>query len=58
MDARRGVKMFSKVSVPIPQEEEIRSGSGSDEGVPVVISQPDSAVSKAYCDVAQPWCSL
>ncbi|KAJ0501880.1 putative flagellum site-determining protein YlxH/ Fe-S cluster assembling factor NBP35 [Helianthus annuus] len=92
MDARRGVKMFSKVSVPIlglienmsyfkcphcskpsyifgkggarktademglgfvgeiPLEEEIRSGS--DEGVPVVISQPDSAVSKAYCDVA------
>ncbi|XP_076945970.1 iron-sulfur protein required for NADH dehydrogenase, mitochondrial-like [Bidens hawaiensis] len=92
MDARRGVKMFSKVSVPIlglienmsyfkcphcsnpsyifgkgrarktaeemglgfvgeiPLEEEIRSGS--DEGVPVVVSQPNSAVSKAYCDVA------
>ncbi|KAJ0805603.1 hypothetical protein HanPI659440_Chr02g0080151 [Helianthus annuus] len=40
----------------IPLEEEMRSGSA--EGVSVVISQPDSAVSKAYCDVAQPWCSL
>ncbi|KAL4588096.1 hypothetical protein LXL04_000975 [Taraxacum kok-saghyz] len=92
MDARRGVKMFSKVSVPIlgiienmsyfkcphcskpsyifgkggarktademelgfvgeiPLEEEIRSGS--DEGVPVVISRPDCAVSVAYGDVA------
>ncbi|XP_076924226.1 iron-sulfur protein required for NADH dehydrogenase, mitochondrial-like [Bidens hawaiensis] len=92
MDARRGVKMFSKVSVPIlglienmsyfkcphcgnpsyifgkggarktaeemglgfvgeiPLEEEIRSGS--DEGVPVVVSHPNSAVSKAYRDVA------
>ncbi|XP_042757887.1 iron-sulfur protein required for NADH dehydrogenase, mitochondrial isoform X2 [Lactuca sativa] len=92
MDARRGVKMFSKVSVPIlglienmsyfkcphcskpsyifgkggarktademglgfvgeiPLEEEIRSGC--DEGVPVVLSHPESAVSVAYGDVA------
>lgn len=92
MDARRGVKMFSKVSVPIlgiienmsyfkcphcskpsyifgkggarktademglgfvgeiPLEEEIRSGS--DEGIPVVVSHPNSAVSEAYGDIA------
>ena len=34
----------------IPLEVEIRSCS--DEGVPVVISNPDSTVSKAYGDVA------
>ncbi|KAG6719021.1 hypothetical protein I3842_04G182200 [Carya illinoinensis] len=93
MDARRGVKMFSKVQVPIlgfvenmsyfkcphcsepsfifgkggtrklaaemglecvgeiPLEVEIRKGS--DEGVPIVISAPDSAVSKAYGSLAQ-----
>ncbi|KAK9144809.1 hypothetical protein Sjap_004712 [Stephania japonica] len=34
----------------IPLEMEI--GSCSDEGSPVVISAPDSIVSKAYCDVA------
>lgn len=27
--------------------------SGSDEGVPVVISNPDSFISRAYADVAQ-----
>lgn len=93
MDARRGVMMFSKVSVPIlgiienmsyfkcphcsepsfifgeggarktademglgflgeiPLEQNIRSGS--DEGIPIVISNPDSLVSKAYGDMAQ-----
>ncbi|CAK9150039.1 unnamed protein product [Ilex paraguariensis] len=93
MDARRGIKMFSKVEVPIlgvienmsyfrcphcsepsfifgkggarrtaeemgmafigeiPLEGEIRSGS--DEGVPIVVSKPDCAVSIAYTDVAQ-----
>lgn len=93
MDARRGVKMFSQVNVPIlgilenmsyfkcpscnephyifgkggaqktademgmrflgelPLEMGIRSGS--DEGVPVVISNPDSFISRAYADVAQ-----
>ncbi|EYU46487.1 hypothetical protein ABFS82_04G037900 [Erythranthe guttata] len=93
MDARRGVKMFAQVNVPIlgilenmsyfkcpkctepyyifgkggaqrtademdmeflgevPLETGIRSGS--DEGVPVVISDPDSFVSRAYADVAQ-----
>ncbi|KAH6766771.1 protein required for NADH [Perilla frutescens var. hirtella] len=93
MDARRGVKMFSQVNVPIlgivenmsyfkcpscnephyifgrggaqktademgtrflgelPLEMGIRSGS--DEGVPVVISNPDSFVSQAYGDIAQ-----
>lgn len=93
MDARRGVKMFSKVAVPIlgiienmsyfkcphcgepsfifgkggahrtaedmglrfvgeiPLEEEVRSGS--DEGVPIVVSKPDSSVSKSYGDLAQ-----
>ncbi|VFQ70432.1 unnamed protein product [Cuscuta campestris] len=92
MDARRGVKMFSKVNVPIlgilenmsffkcphcsepsyifgkggarktaeemgmkflgevPLEVGIRSGS--DEGVPIVVSQPYSAVSQAYRDIA------
>ncbi|KAB1208876.1 Iron-sulfur protein NUBPL [Morella rubra] len=93
MDARRGVKMFSKVQVPIlgfvenmshfncphcgeasfifgkegthkaatemglefvgqiPLEIEIRKGC--DEGVPIVISSPDSVVSKAYGGLAQ-----
>ncbi|XP_042031544.1 iron-sulfur protein NUBPL-like isoform X2 [Salvia splendens] len=93
MDARRGVKMFSQVNVPIlgivenmsyfkcpscdeahyifgkggaqktademgmrflgelPLETGIRSGS--DEGVPVVISNPESCVSRAYGDIAQ-----
>ncbi|KAA8543337.1 hypothetical protein F0562_021168 [Nyssa sinensis] len=93
VDVRRGVKMFSKVDVPIlgvienmsffkcphcgepshifgkggarktaddmglgflgeiPLEVEIRSCS--DEGVPVVMSRPDSAVAKAYEDMAQ-----
>ncbi|KAG8389248.1 hypothetical protein BUALT_Bualt02G0209100 [Buddleja alternifolia] len=93
MDARRGVKMFSQVNVPIlgilenmsyfkcpncsephyifgkggaqktademymkflgevPLETGIRSGS--DEGVPIVISNPDSFVSRAYGDVAE-----
>ncbi|KAL3849941.1 hypothetical protein ACJIZ3_011823 [Penstemon smallii] len=92
MDARRGVKMFSKVNVPIlgiienmsyfkcpncsephyifgkggaqktaaemgmkflgevPLETGIRIGS--DDGVPVVISNPDSYVSQSYGDVA------
>lgn len=35
----------------IPLEPEIRIAS--DDGVPVVISAPDSAVSKAYIDVAR-----
>lgn len=35
----------------IPLEEVIRSTS--DEGVPVVVSNPNSSVAKAYCDVAQ-----
>ncbi|KAM7481718.1 hypothetical protein LguiB_006301 [Lonicera macranthoides] len=34
----------------IPLEEHIRSGS--DEGLPIVVSKPDSPVSKAYGDVA------
>ncbi|KAL0389421.1 UNVERIFIED_CONTAM: Iron-sulfur protein NUBPL [Sesamum calycinum] len=93
MAARRGVKMFSQVNVPIlgilenmsyfkcpncsepyyifgkggaqktaaemgmkflgevPLETRIRSGS--DEGVPVVISNPDSSISHAYSDVAK-----
>ncbi|XP_042001773.1 iron-sulfur protein NUBPL-like [Salvia splendens] len=93
MDARRGVKMFSQVNVPIlgivenmsyfkcpscneahyifgkggaqktaddmgmrflgelPLETGIRSGS--DEGVPVVISNPESCVSQAYGDISQ-----
>ncbi|KAJ4839912.1 hypothetical protein Tsubulata_026605 [Turnera subulata] len=93
IDARRGVKMFSKVEVPIlgfienmsyfkcphcgepsfifgkegtrktadsmgysfigeiPLEVEIRKGA--DEGVPIVISAPDSAVSIAYGEAAQ-----
>ncbi|KAJ4726829.1 Cytosolic Fe-S cluster assembly factor NBP35 [Melia azedarach] len=92
IDARKGITMFSKVSVPIlglvenmscfmcphcgepsyifgkggarktaaemdlkivgeiPIETEIRKGS--DEGVPIVISAPDSAVSRAYGEVA------
>ncbi|XP_075482363.1 iron-sulfur protein required for NADH dehydrogenase, mitochondrial [Primulina tabacum] len=93
IDARRGVRMFSKVNVPIlgivenmsyfqcpncsephyifgkggarktahemglkflgeiPLEMGIRSGS--DDGVPVVISDPNSSTSQAYDDVAQ-----
>ncbi|XP_042034178.1 iron-sulfur protein NUBPL-like isoform X1 [Salvia splendens] len=99
MDARRGVKMFSQVNVPVyrlpsilgivenmsyfkcpscneahyifgkggaqktaddmgmrflgelPLETGIRSGS--DEGVPVVISNPESCVSRAYGDISQ-----
>ncbi|XP_022758360.1 iron-sulfur protein NUBPL-like isoform X3 [Durio zibethinus] len=51
IDARRGVRMFSKVQVPIPIEVDIRKGC--DEGIPIVVSAPDSVVSKAYCDVAQ-----
>lgn len=35
----------------IPLEPAIREGS--DEGVPIVVSNPDSIVSKAYVDVAQ-----
>ncbi|GFZ19770.1 similar to INDH1 [Actinidia rufa] len=35
----------------VPLEADIRKCS--DEGVPVVLSNPDSAVSKAYSDVAQ-----
>lgn len=31
--------------------EEVRSGS--DDGVPIVVSNPDSAVAKSYGDVAQ-----
>ncbi|KAK4748118.1 hypothetical protein SAY87_014704 [Trapa incisa] len=92
IDVRRGVRMFSKVDVPIlgivenmsyfrchhchqdsfifgkggahktaddmglnfigeiPLEGKIRECS--DEGVPIVISSPDSAVSEAYTDVA------
>nr|XP_027095460.1 iron-sulfur protein NUBPL-like [Coffea arabica] len=93
LDARRGVKMFSQVNVPIlgllenmsyfkcpkcgepsdifgkggarktaeemgvqflgevPLEVGIRSSS--DEGVPIVVSDPESAVSHAYGDVAE-----
>ncbi|KAK3036851.1 hypothetical protein RJ639_031469, partial [Escallonia herrerae] len=93
IDARRGVKMFTRVSVPIlgilenmsyfkcphcgepyfifgkggarktaedmglrflgeiPLEEGLRIGC--DEGLPIVVSKPDSSVSKAYCEVAQ-----
>lgn len=93
LDARRGVKMFSKVNVPIlgilenmsyfncpkcnessyifgqggarktaeemslkflgeiPLDVEIRSGS--DEGVPIVMSKPDSVISQVYGDVAE-----
>ncbi|KAL3531257.1 hypothetical protein ACH5RR_010579 [Cinchona calisaya] len=93
LDARRGIKMFSQVNVPIlgvlenmsyfkcpnckepsyifgkggarktaeemgmqllgeiPLEVDIRSSS--DEGVPIVVSRPDSVVSKAYGDVAE-----
>ncbi|KAG4133037.1 hypothetical protein ERO13_D08G070100v2 [Gossypium hirsutum] len=93
IDARRGVRMFSKVQVPIlglienmsyfkcphcgepsfifgaggarktaaemglqlvgeiPIELDIRKGC--DKGMPIVVSAPDSAVSKAYHDVAQ-----
>ncbi|XP_021279588.1 iron-sulfur protein NUBPL isoform X1 [Herrania umbratica] len=93
IDARRGVRMFSKVQVPIlglvenmscfkcphcgepsfifgmggarntaaemglqllgeiPIEVDIRKGC--DEGIPIVVSAPDSVISKAYHDVAQ-----
>ncbi|KAL3367545.1 hypothetical protein AABB24_011998 [Solanum stoloniferum] len=93
LDARRGVKMFSKVNVPIlgilenmsyfkcpkcnessyifgqggarktaeemnlkflgeiPLEVEIKSGS--DEGVPIVMSKPDSVISQVYGNVAE-----
>lgn len=93
IDARRGVRMFSKVQVPIlglienmscfkcphcgepsfifgvggarntaaemglqlvgeiPIEVDIRKGC--DKGIPIVVSAPDSVVSKAYHDVAQ-----
>ncbi|XVE77881.1 hypothetical protein DITRI_Ditri13aG0099200 [Diplodiscus trichospermus] len=93
IDARRGVRMFSKVQVPIlglienmsyfkcphcdepsfifgsggarktaaemglqllgeiPIEVDIRKGC--DEGIPILVSAPDSVVSKAYHDVAQ-----
>lgn len=93
LDARRGVKMFSKVNVPIlgilenmsyfkcpkcnessyifgqggarktaeemdlkflgeiPLEVEIRSGC--DEGVPIVMSKPDSVISQVYGNVAE-----
>ncbi|KAL8497290.1 hypothetical protein ACS0TY_020832 [Phlomoides rotata] len=93
MDARRGVKMFSQVNVPIlgilenmsyfkcPNcnepfyifgkggaqktademgmkflgEVALETGirSGCDEGVPIVISNPDSFVSQTYGDIAQ-----
>ncbi|XVF71943.1 hypothetical protein PTKIN_Ptkin12aG0080600 [Pterospermum kingtungense] len=93
IDARRGVRMFSKVQVPIlglienmscfkcphcgepsfifgvggarktaaemglqlvgeiPIEVDIRKSC--DQGIPIVVSAPDSLVSKAYHDVAQ-----
>ncbi|CAI0418685.1 unnamed protein product [Linum tenue] len=93
LDARRGVKMFSKVEVPIlgfienmscfkcphcaepsyifgkggtqrtadsmghhfigeiPIEVDIRTCS--DNGTPIVISSPDSGVSRAYCEAAR-----
>ncbi|GAV87728.1 ParA domain-containing protein/AAA_31 domain-containing protein [Cephalotus follicularis] len=93
MDARKGIKMFSKVEVPIlgllenmscfkcphcgeptfifgkggarktaaemgynfvgeiPLEVEIRNGC--DEGVPIVASDPDSVVARAYGEAAQ-----
>lgn len=35
----------------IPLVEEVRSGS--DDGVPIVVSNPDSAVAKSYGDLAQ-----
>ncbi|KAJ8899415.1 hypothetical protein K2173_018389 [Erythroxylum novogranatense] len=43
--------MGYKVIGEIPLEVEIRKGS--DEGVPIVISAPDSMVAKAYDDAAQ-----
>lgn len=42
------VNLFLPSQIPI--ETEIRKGS--DEGVPIVISAPDSAVSRAYGEVA------
>ncbi|KAI4349427.1 hypothetical protein L6164_010017 [Bauhinia variegata] len=93
MDARRGIKMFNKVDVPILGIVENMScfkcphcgepsyifGKGGthktaaemgiellgeisleveiteacDQGIPIVLSRPDSTVSKAYSDVAQ-----
>lgn len=44
-------EMGSSFLGEIPLELEIRTCS--DEGVPVVISNPDSTVAKAYGDVAQ-----
>ena len=46
-----GSNLFMFLLFQIPLETEIRKCS--DEGVPVVLSNPDSAVSKAYSDVAQ-----
>lgn len=43
------VKLVQALQIPL--EPAIREGC--DEGVPVVISNPDSTVSKAYVDVAQ-----
>ncbi|XP_019428626.1 PREDICTED: iron-sulfur protein NUBPL isoform X2 [Lupinus angustifolius] len=51
MDARRGVKMFDKVDVPIPLEVGIRESC--DQGHPIVLAAPDSVVSKAYGDLAE-----
>nr|GMC96669.1 iron-sulfur protein NUBPL [Ipomoea batatas] len=51
MDARRGAKMFSKVNVPVPLEVGIRSGS--DEGLPIVVSEPHSVVSQVYGEIAE-----
>ncbi|KAJ7006071.1 INDH1 [Populus alba x Populus x berolinensis] len=45
--ASMGYKLIGE----IPLEVDIRKGS--DEGVPVVISAPDSVISKAYGDTAQ-----
>lgn len=42
---------FGGLCSQIPLEPTVREGS--DEGVPIVISNPDSVVSKAYVDVAQ-----
>lgn len=44
-------EMALQIVGEIPIEVEIRKGS--DEGIPIVVSAPDSAVSKAYNDVAQ-----
>ncbi|KAL6210651.1 hypothetical protein ACLB2K_015883 [Fragaria x ananassa] len=48
---KTAAEMGIEVAGEIPLEVGIRKGS--DDGVPIVISAPDSEVSKAYVDVAQ-----